>query len=1166
MKKTRTRIGSILLALVLVLTLLPVSALAVTEIVTDENTLKTAVAQGGDIQLGENFSLVEGLVIPTGVSVTIDLNGKTLSNTTASTLITVSSGASLTIQDTGSSGKIVSEGTVVQVEASGTIAVQGGTLETTGSYSSALSLSNSQEDNTITGGTIQAVGPVISVSGSKLTIGKNGGANDEITIESTGEATCGMTIANASNVTIQSGTFISENKSTTFSLFDASAFFDRPYITITGGSFSSECTGENAIIRSDAAFYFQVSGGTFSILVPKTSIAAGHALVSAGPNGGYIVRPLSEVLVQLTYAGEAEPVNYTSAEAALNAAKDKTDAQVTVVADVATEQALTVPAGVTLTVNSGKELSCGAITISEGAKLENNGTITAKNSVTNNGTVSNEGTLTAGSISAVSGTWTNQSAVTLTGNSNVVSKVDPSNFTGGFLQGASDAEHVTVSVIGSGAVSGLNPGKYQWNGSAFEQVRTTITVTDTSGNSLYETDSLEDALQIANSTSGATVTLLESIHNSRTLPAMASNVTLDLGGYTLTTQYPLTIDSGVTATVKNGSLSFAATQGSALDVEGKLTAESLAISTGSRSSAYGVTVVGGQFTLDDESSIFTYEVGILVLGDNAKVDVYGSVTTQSPDGKDTAIQGNGRETTNSAIKIYPGAIIKADGMGIYHPQSGTLTVDGATVTGSTAIGIKGGELVVMGNSTITGTGEAGSYTESVGGGIASNGEAICVQGNYAGEVSVDVQAGELTGGNGIAVGVYDVTSSGAKNVTFGSGVVVKGNVVTASPSSDSGKMTIKSGAQITGKVMAASGGVVDSSQNETITVEVTDQAGKPFTVTFNAGEGTCMEESRTVIYGYEIGTLPSASRTGYTFLGWYIGNTRVSSSYTVTGNVTLVAQWQLIPSTPSAPSISDKDDDDNGYSVSVPASSSIRGGSISVSPRSAEKGDTVTITVKPDDGYVLDELTVTARNGGEVDLTRKNSSQYTFKMPAGSVVIEVSFIKEEDAPTAEMSFGDVPESYWAYSEIQWAYENGYMNGTSATTFNPTGTVTRQQVWMILARMSGANPANMAAAKTWAEENGISDGTNPGGAVTRQQLVSLLYRFAGQMGYDTNAKADLSSYPDVGAVASYATDAMAWAVANSIVGGTTQGTLNPAGTANRAQFAVILWRFYQTSAN
>ena len=76
---------------------------------------------------------------------------------------------------------------------------------------------------------------------------------------------------------------------------------------------------------------------------------------------------------------------------------------------------------------------------------------------------------------------------------------------------------------------------------------------------------------------------------------------------------------------------------------------------------------------------------------------------------------------------------------------------------------------------------------------------------------------------------------------------------------------------------------------------------------------------------------------------------------------------------------------------------------------------------------------------------------------------------------------------------------------------------------------------------------------------------LLYRFAGQNGYDVSAKADLSGYPDVASLASYATDAMAWSVANSIIGGTTAGTLNPAGTANRAQFAVILWRFYQTTA-
>ena len=159
----------------------------------------------------------------------------------------------------------------------------------------------------------------------------------------------------------------------------------------------------------------------------------------------------------------------------------------------------------------------------------------------------------------------------------------------------------------------------------------------------------------------------------------------------------------------------------------------------------------------------------------------------------------------------------------------------------------------------------------------------------------------------------------------------------------------------------------------------------------------------------------------------------------------------------------------------------------------------------------------------------------------------------------------MPESFWAVNEIQWAYDNGFMNGTSAVSFNPGGTVNRQQVWMILARMAGASPANMAEAKAWAVENGISDGTTPTGPVTRQQLVALLYRFASQNGYDVSGKADLSGYPDVASLASYAADAMAWSVANGIIGGTTQGTLNPAGTANRAQFAVILWRFYQTTA-
>ena len=233
------------------------------------------------------------------------------------------------------------------------------------------------------------------------------------------------------------------------------------------------------------------------------------------------------------------------------------------------------------------------------------------------------------------------------------------------------------------------------------------------------------------------------------------------------------------------------------------------------------------------------------------------------------------------------------------------------------------------------------------------------------------------------------------------------------------------------------------------------------------------------------------------------------------------------------------------------------GGSIKVNPRTPEEDDEVTITVDPDSGYEVDEVTVTDRNGREVKVTAERDGTYTFTQPRGRVTISVTFVREGGSTF----FSDVPESFWAYDEIAWAYDNGYVNGTSASSFSPNASISRQQVWMILARLSGADPANMSAAREWAVTNGVSDGTTPGGAVTRQQLVALLYRYATLMGYANDQRADLSAYPDAGTVAGYAVEPMQWSVANSIVGGTSNGTLDPTGTATRAQFAVILYRFW-----
>ena len=172
-------------------------------------------------------------------------------------------------------------------------------------------------------------------------------------------------------------------------------------------------------------------------------------------------------------------------------------------------------------------------------------------------------------------------------------------------------------------------------------------------------------------------------------------------------------------------------------------------------------------------------------------------------------------------------------------------------------------------------------------------------------------------------------------------------------------------------------------------------------------------------------------------------------------------------------------------------------------------------------------------------------------------------IDDESHAPVELPFTDVPEGYWAYSEIAWAYESGYMSGTSAVSFAPGGTVSRQQVWMILARMAGENPADMVAAKAWAVANGISDGTNPGGAVTRQQLAALLYRYAAQSGYDVSVGEDTNilSYADASDVAEYAVPAMQWACGAGIIRGTGDGsTLTPQGASTRAQLTVMFYRW------
>lgn len=290
----------------------------------------------------------------------------------------------------------------------------------------------------------------------------------------------------------------------------------------------------------------------------------------------------------------------------------------------------------------------------------------------------------------------------------------------------------------------------------------------------------------------------------------------------------------------------------------------------------------------------------------------------------------------------------------------------------------------------------------------------------------------------------------------------------------------------------------------------------------------------------------------------------------------------------------DDDDDDrpsgsgssssNRYTVSV--SSDTDHGSIRVNPTRAERGDTVTITVTPDDGYELDRLIVTDSDGDELDLKRLSDTRYTFEMPRGRVTVEAVFalMEEEEPASPALPFGDVAQNAWYYDAVQYVYENGLMDGTGGGAFSPAATTTRGMVVTILYRLAGQpTSASTSAfsdvavgqwysdAVSWASANGIvsgyGDGTfGPKDTVTREQLAAILYRFAQTQSEDVTQTGALSSFTDGGDTAQWAQSAMSWAVGNGLISGKGNGVLDPQGTATRAEVAAILARFCQNTAN
>lgn len=204
-------------------------------------------------------------------------------------------------------------------------------------------------------------------------------------------------------------------------------------------------------------------------------------------------------------------------------------------------------------------------------------------------------------------------------------------------------------------------------------------------------------------------------------------------------------------------------------------------------------------------------------------------------------------------------------------------------------------------------------------------------------------------------------------------------------------------------------------------------------------------------------------------------------------------------------------------------------------------------------------------------LTKKITS---VKLDANTTV----YAKWTEAPVSSLPFGDVKTADWFYNDVKYVYEKGMMAGTAADVFAPNATTTRAMIVTILYRLEDSPAVTGTSAfvdvptgqwytdaVNWAAANQIVKGTSattfaPNDSITREQMAAILYRYAQYKGYDVTKKADLSGYSDNGQVSAYAKDALAWANAAKLINGVTNTTLAPQGNATRAQVSAILHRF------
>lgn len=535
-----------------------------------------------------------------------------------------------------------------------------------------------------------------------------------------------------------------------------------------------------------------------------------------------------------------------------------------------------------------------------------------------------------------------------------------------------------------------------------------------------------------------------------------------------------------------------------------------------------------------------------------------NITTEVTSGKVAMVNGVQYDTLQAAVDAAPNGATVA--------LLADVTLDGTDKTNNNGILTISGKNITLDGNGKTITAENVSVTDEDKGPSMINiegGADVTVR-----NLTINGEAGDTNTKHGLNV-YGSGTSATVENVTIkngnGYGIVVNGAQATINglTTSDNGW----GGINVDSKSGAASLIVKDAdiSEENSIKIENSATGDKPDDPTVKIEDG----RFQYITKGVGIET-PDLTISGGKFAtGTYDGAIDVEGyldpglSIDSDGNVYK----------PSGGSGSGGSSGSGGGSTSytVSVSSGIDNGSVTVSPKNAAKGATVTITVTPDEGYELATLTVKDASGNAIDLTRESDTTYTFEMPSGRVTVDATFA--EISTTPSNPFTDVATGAYYADAVLWAVENDITEGTSATTFSPNASCTRAQMVTFLWRAAGSpepqsaeNPftdvasnAYYADAVLWAVEQGITTGTSettfsPNATVTRGQTVTFLYRDAG-----SPAASAAGTFTDVAADAYYAA-AVQWAVSEGVTDGMTSTTFQPDGNCTRAQIVTFLYRY------